>query len=268
MINKKIILLAIIVIVLILIGLGLFSVFNKSGENSPTATSTTKNIGGVILDTKGGDFTITEIPASNLPPFEVISQPNLDRKVNFSSDLSSEVVSILNKNISDLSSQLKKDPKDTNNWLSIGIQYKMAGDYIAARDAFAYAGSINQKLFVPFYNLGDLYNSYLKDYAKSEESYLRSIENNPQYVQSYEGIADLYRYSMKKNESVIKDFLINTALKANPKSIDLLSYTATYFKSIGDKVLAKEYYTKALNEAIDQKNTNLQGIFQTEIKNL
>jgi len=235
--NKKSTTIVVVIIIIILIGLFAyyygdfsFSKNNNLGENSTSTSSNVKNVGGIVIDSKGGDFTVTELPPSSLPALKPVAQPDLDRKINFSKNLSAEVLSILNKNISDLSSELKKDSKNTDSWLALGIQYKIVGDYEAARDAFAYAGWIGQNLFVPFYNLGDLYNSSLKDYPKSEENYLRAIENNPQYIQSYVGLAELYRYSMN------------------------------------DKVSAKKYYTKALNEAVSQKNVSLEASLKAEIQ--
>ena len=84
-----------------------------------------------------------------------------------------KTLKIVTAKIQDLSSQLKKDSDNLENWLVLGVYRKMIGDYESAKEVWEYASAIRPQNSVSFNNLGELYAYYLKDNAKAEKIILK-----------------------------------------------------------------------------------------------
>ena len=111
--------------------------------------------------------------------------------------MSEEAKRIATAKIQDLSSQLKKNSDNLENWLVLGVYRKMIGDYEGAREVWEYTSVIRPQNSISFNNLGELYAYYLKDNAKAEENYKKAIENDPAAVYIYRNFFDFYRYFAK-----------------------------------------------------------------------
>ena len=125
---------------------------------------------------------------------------------------------------------VKKNPNDIN-WIDLGIQRKQLGDYEGARDVWEYAKAMEPGNIVPWNNLGDLYHFYLKNYAKSEENWKKTIALKPDYAQGYRGLYELYTYSMKEKASEIP-VMLKQGLVKNPGASDLKALLAEYEKTL------------------------------------
>ena len=89
---------------------------------------------------------------------------------------------------------------------------KEKGNYEDAKSSFQKSISINSKGFLAYYNLG-IVNYELNDAVNSEESYIKSIENNPKYISAYINLLNLYE-KLNKTEKLEK--LLNQAKKIFP----------------------------------------------------
>jgi tetratricopeptide (TPR) repeat protein len=202
------------------------------------------------------------VDTSKLPP-----APDTKRKVSYSKDLSPEVQKIYAEKIAASAADIKENPYSLEAWIGLGLNYKQAGDYAAARDAWEYASLLSPGNVVSFTNLGDLYHYYLKEYPKSEQNYRQAIKNDPTYVLSYVGLHELYRYSYGVLTTKAADIL-KEGIKANPKNIDLYTTLAAYYKSLNNKIdiaNARAYYEKALAIAKELKNEQLIALIQAEL---
>ena len=148
--------------------------------------------------------------------------PNLDIEIKITAEMSEDAKKIVTAKIQDLSSQLKKDSDNLENWLVLGVYRKMIGDYESAKEVWEYASAIRPQNSVSFNNLGELYAYYLKDNAKAEKNYTKAIENDPSAIYIYRNFFDFYRY-------VVKDLtkakaLLEKGITANPTTSTDLKY--------------------------------------------
>lgn len=239
---------------------GDFGLRSKSGEET---ASTTINIGDLNLDVTGQDGVTVKIePIGNLPP-----APKLPREIAYPENYTPEVRSIMDKKIEGLVSLLKKNPRNIEAWLDLGIVYKQVGDYQGAKEAWEYVSVLSPGNIVSFNNLGDLYHYYLKDYPNAEKSFLQAIKNDSKYVLSYINLHDLYRYSYKSDTAKAADIL-KQGISANPGNIDFLVTLAAYYKEKGDTKNARLYYEEALIKAKSVANQSLIDAINAELKAL
>lgn len=201
-----------------------FYLLNKTIKNNGVkiedkiATTTDDHI---VLNTDKKNYTITQIPTKNTNQTIV---PSLNRKVIFgdSVNLTQEVRMMVTDKIVSLQSELTKDKTNLNNWVSLGLYQKMAGDYEGAVISWKYVGQVANKDFVSFGNLGDLYGYYLHDNGLAETYYKKAIENGPTQSYLYVQLAMLYKdvfSDMMKARAIIEEGL--RRIPNNPSLIEV-----------------------------------------------
>ncbi len=188
--------------------------------SSPNATSTVVNIEGVgnveFEGTGEPVITITRIPQP---------VPNLDVKISFNNpSLSESVKATLTSNITKLVGELKKDPSSYNNWMNLGMQWKIGGNYENARNYWEYAAKLAPDSATAFINLGDLYAYYLKDNKLAEARFLTALKNAPAEIDVYFRLIDFYS-DVVENKTKAKEML-KKGLERFPGNPDLLKYEA------------------------------------------
>jgi tetratricopeptide (TPR) repeat protein len=252
--------LVVFVVLLVLAGFYIYNDINKKGgaSSNPSTTNTTAN--------NEPAYTIDQVPIEKGKTVTT-KVPDLNRQVIFKADVPSETKKVIIDNIARLVANLKGDNTRFNDWLDLGIQYKIAGDYEGARDAWEYASALSPLNYISFSNLGDLYTNYLKNYSKAEENLKTSIKNKPDYTTGYRALYELYRYSYKEKANLAPQIL-KEGLSKNPKNTDLMILLAQYYKETGDKTQALKYYNQALNEFGKIGNTSMAALIQKEINNL
>jgi len=153
------------------------------------------NIGEVTIQGEGDmdGIKIEKVEIVNDNSAVNIPTPNLDRETKVVGDMSEDAKRIATDKIKDISSQLKKDSDNLENWLVLGIYRKMINDYEGAILAWEYASAIRPQDSTPLNNLGDLYAYYIKDEIKAEEYFLRAIKIDPSNMYLYFKITDFYR---------------------------------------------------------------------------
>jgi tetratricopeptide (TPR) repeat protein len=82
-----------------------------------------------------------------------------------------------------------------------GVAASRGGDNDTAVAKFAEATTLMPNCFDCFYNMGYAY-AQKKDYAKSEEAYKKSIDLKPDYMDAYNGLAQIYNAQKKFDEAM------------------------------------------------------------------
>lgn len=185
-----------------------------SQSSSSQSSKNVVNIGGVTIegDTKGVKIEPVEIKSNKL--LLNIPTPNLDREIKITAEMSEDTKKIVTAKIQDLSSQLKKDSNNMENWLVLGVYLKTIGDYEGAKKVWEYIAIISPKNATSFNNLGELYAYYFKDNVKAEKNYAKAIENDPSAIYIYRNFFDFYRYVTK--DPAKARVLLEKGIAANP----------------------------------------------------
>lgn len=163
-----------------------------SDGNNVAASTTEKTIGGVTY-TGSGNLKVEQIPVDEKTSIKV---PDLNRPLNFPAGSSPDFKVIIEQKIADNIKKLKNDPSLVDEWISLGINRKIAGDYQGAREAWEYAAILSPNDGVIFTDLSDLYGYYLRDNVKAEANYLKAIEKDPHFPNYYIRAANFYREVM------------------------------------------------------------------------
>ena len=226
--NKKI--LFIIFVLLVCAGLGFYfykklspktqngATAGQSNSSSSQTAGNTVNIGGVTIQGEGdmNGVKIEPIAITNNKPAVNVPLPDLNKEIKITADMSEDAKRIATTKIQDLSSQLKKDSDNLENWLVLGVYRKMIGDYESAKEVWEYAGAIRPQNSISFNNLGELYAYYLKDNAKAEENYKKAIKNDPSAIYIYRNFFDFYRYFAK--DTAKARAILEKGIAANPST--------------------------------------------------
>lgn len=215
-----------VIAIAILVGLYIYNDIASNNEAVDAPKETANQEKEIVIDvaedgtieSADKDYKVELVPAQN--PVGM-NMPDLDRKIVFAGNTSDEVKGIITKNVEKLAKELKENSDLFQNWIDLGMQLKIAGDYKGARDAWEYAGAIRPQNSLSFRNLGDLYGYYLKDNKKSEENFLKAIKNGPKEIEYYFKTADFYREVMK--DPIRARAIVEQGIESNPDSKELKS---------------------------------------------
>ena len=258
------------------IGVGIWLLVSGGGKNgirtatttpnmhatSTDATSTTVSIGGIDINVPSG-ATITEISsgADSTPP------PTLDRSVTFPDFYTDEQKTIVEKKMNDTIQALKNDPTQFAYWLELGILRSNVQDYEGAKEVYEYLNAVSPNNSISFMNLGNLYYLYLKDYMKAEGNFKHAITNNPNNMQAYQSLYELYTNAYKQNTDSGLNTLLE-ALSVMPNNVDFLRAVGMEYKKRGDTAHARTYLEKARDEAQKLDNQGLVDTLEQELSSL
>ena len=212
----------VVIVLIILAGFGFYlynndknpAIQGQSLDENSQSSATIVNIGGVSVE-GDGDIKIEpiEIKNNNKPAINV-PLPDLNKEIKITAEMSEDAKKIATAKIQDLSSQLKKDSDNLENWLVLGVYRKTIGDYEEAKEVWEYASAIRPQNSISFNNLGELYAYYLKDNKKAEENYAKAIENDPSAIYIYRNFFDFYRYVVK--DTTKARTILEKGIAANP----------------------------------------------------
>ena len=211
----------VVIVLIILAGFGFYLYNNDKNpaiQGQSLDETNNVNIGGVTIqgdgDMKGFKIEPIEIPKNK--PVINVPLPNLDMEIKITAEMSEDAKKIVTAKIQNLSSQLKKDSDNLENWLVLGVYRKIIGDYEGAREVWEYASAIRPQNSISFNNLGELYAYYLKDNKKAEENYAKAIENDPSAIYIYRNFFDFYRYVAK--DTAKARAILEKGIAANPST--------------------------------------------------
>ena len=129
--------------------------------------------------------------------------------------------------LKEIAELIKQDYNTIYPWFDLGAYRKLIGDYDGAIEAWNFAITAWPKDFVAYHNLGGLYGFTLKNYPKSEEYFLKSIEVNPGNISGYLELADLYEYAYAAKADQAEVILLK-GLENNPGEANLTTALSSY----------------------------------------
>ena len=248
---------ALIIGLLIVSGL-VYTTYFKSTANlpsTPTNATTTEQTPG---------HTITALPLSN--DIRTI-MPSLTRKIMFTDSVPQNARASITAKIDFFRAKLDKDPTAANDWLDLALWYHTANDYQGAKEIWEFLSDHIPNETTSLDNLGKLYHFDLKEFAKAETYFQKSITVDPNHITPYLELHTLYRYSYKMNTTLAVDIL-EKAAKQFPTDTDALSLLGAYWRDKGDSAKARAAYERALDRARKAQNLDQIKAFGDELAKL
>lgn len=177
-----------------------------------TAVVTINPQTGAITAPQG--YTVQTIP-------DTAGAPDYTAPLTFKTQLSADVEQALQAQYAADQGILRKDPHDFSAWVNMGTINKMAGNYPTAALYWEYTTQLYPGSTVPSDNLGSLYLDFIKDYAKAQMYFGRSLQADPKDITAYENLFALYTtYGYRGNMTAAQ--VVASGLKANPNNSELL----------------------------------------------
>lgn len=173
-----------------------------------------------------------DISVTRIDPLREEADEILHRPVRGGAGMPEAIRKDLERQIAEATAVLKQDYNNLTPWIALGLARKAFEDYEGAMEAWEFAGVIRPKNSLSFANLGFLYSSYLKDYARAEKNYLRAIANDVHNVSAYNNLADLYWYSIPEKRVGIPKLLVGGLNENTDRDhrAPLLARLAIYYK--------------------------------------
>lgn len=156
-------------------------------------------------------------------------------------NLSAGEARIYQENFNKALVRLRADQEDFTGWLFLGILKKGVGDYEGARDVWRYAAQLRPKSSPPFANLADLYANFLNQPQKGLEMIKIAIANEPNDINFYLMMADIYRYRLPGQEAMYETTMLE-ALQKFPDNANLIGPLAGYFRDTNQTNKAIQWY--------------------------
>ncbi len=235
--------LALIIVIVAVVALTL----NDASERTPTET--TYVLAGVADGTYDGE----------LPP--------LDHEIVFSDAFPEDARAVVRGHVEDAVTQLSLHPEDGNAWMDLALQYHTANDYEAARSVWEFLIAAGPANVTALNNLGRLHHFDVPDFPKAEAYFKQSLEVNPDRVDSYLELFDLYRYSYKKDTSAAVN-IMRDAIAQFPDDIGLQAALGSYYRDIGNTAAARREFEAALSRARAVNDMNLISNLNAELARL
>ncbi len=233
--NKKNVI-SLVVLALLLTALWFYiyqDLSSSSQENQEEMATTTSSLeDNISISFEGDENAVIKTVDDNGVGFqeeqkkpEIIKPiPDLNREVVFLEEeglFSEQEKQTMIDEINGIVQELKNDPTSFSNWLYLGLNRKIIGDYEGARDAWEYARLVNTDNFVVRGNLGDLYAYYLQDNEKAELNYVEALRLGPNQIYLYYKVAQFYIDFL--NDVQRAKGIVQIGLNFNPKDPELQS---------------------------------------------
>lgn len=150
-----------------------------------------------------------------------VTIPNLSYALIFPSQMTEDAKKSAQKSIVSAREYLTDHPESFDSWMTLGLYYKLIGDYRGTVDAWTYASLLRPADSLSFSNLADLYAYFLQDPTSAEKNFLLAIEKDRytpyHYQRAYSFYTDVKKDPVKAL-AVVKD-----GIKWNPSSGELAS---------------------------------------------
>jgi tetratricopeptide (TPR) repeat protein len=116
-------------------------------------------------------------------------------------------------------------------------------------------------------NLGKLYHFTIKDFSQSESYFNQSRTINPNNINAYLGLFELYRYSYKTETNAARAIL-NQAIAKFPERLDLVLTLGAYERERGNMSEARSILEAGLNKARDANDVAFITAFGNELSRI
>ena len=221
-------------------------------------------IGAFALILIGAGLWFTGVFSFNSEP----GVPSLERPLTFPENFPAEARTAIETNTARLKSDLEADPGNISAWLDLAIQYKAVNDFDGAVEIWKYLAEAKDNS-IAYYNLGNIYHLYLKDFPTSERYYHKAIEMTPSMPLNYVGLHELYRYSYKQDSNLAIETLNEGMENTDERGrVDLYIALAAYHLEKGETSRALLAYTEARALAVELGNTALVNSLDSQIRSI
>lgn len=216
-------------------------------------------------DVNAGELTGKRQASAPAPEASSFPLPDLNRPVIALVPLSQFAEADARRNMALLIEILQKNPDDAPAWIGVGLYRKTLGDYEGAEEAWQYVARHWPTDFVAHNNLGNLYHEQLRDLPKAEVHFLKVVELQPSFMQTYFNLYNLYRYSYKEQEVKAVQALLQ-GLQKNPTDLNLMLGIARHYAETGRKEESAVYYKMATQRAETENKSSLAESLQKEAR--
>lgn len=257
---------AFLVIAIALIAAGYLYQNRQAAVTQAVEVATSSNAAFAITASNGAD----ERGSTNIIPISSdagIKVPDYKRPLTFpkNTTLNAEAQSLLLKQYAKTQAVVIKDPLSFNEWIFLGNDNLIAGNYAIAQEYWEYVSLRWPTNQASFNNLGDLYMNYLKDYAKAEKNWLQAVKNKADDPGVYKNLFTLYSETSYKPTNTAAEDILKKGIAANPRAVNLQYDLAVYYKKLGRTADAKSMYQAAIDNANNQGQTQLAAQIKTEL---
>ncbi len=218
-----------------------------------TTPETGSEITYVIEEVKDGTYT------GALPP--------LDHDPVFSASMPEEARVAIMTRIEKNRAQLTDHPEDGNAWMELALWYHSANDYDAARVVWEVIVATTPDNVPALNNLGRLHHFEVPDFPLAESYLLKSLAANPDRLEVYIDLFDLYRYSYKTNTTAAVD-IMKKAMVQFPDEWGLGAQLGAYYRDTGRPTLARAEFEKVLKTARDAGMLDVVSTMNAELARL
>lgn len=263
------------VVVFVLLGFGAFAVLHTGnttgGMASTTASSTQHSETGSTTTITGGNGVSVGVQGGNgvhVQQVPTLPEPDLDRPVHVTANLSAANKSSDVSHIASLSTSLKSDPNQLQAWNELGAYREAIGDIQGAEEVWNYVTSMWPNNAVAYNDLGNLYRYDTKEYQKSRQAFESAVQADPTFLDGYQSLNELYLSGNVSGGLAAAESMLLKGIAANPKAANLMVLLADDYKKDGKTSDARTYLQKALTVAQNAGNTSLAASIQEDLNAL
>ena len=182
----------------------------------------------------------------DLPPYQGQKIEYTGPGDEFTNKLPQDALEKRAQELKELKKRIYQNPKDYNLWIQAGILKKFFNNYEGARDVWEYAAVVDPTISTAYFNLGNLYATYLKDFPKAELNYQKAVEIEGRVSSQYHiAFADFYDYVYVEKRGEVEKVLLN-GIALMPSDASLKVRVAEYYEKNGDLLKAIQYLKAAI----------------------
>lgn len=187
-------------------------------------------------------------------------------------NLTAEQISKIKDNINKLQTLINEHkitddrPDFMAEYLSLGINYEILGEYSLAREWYLRAAAERPQASVPYSNLGTLY-VMMGGIKLATQAFQQAIKLEPDYILNWQKWIEFNRYQLRIDNEALKAIYVE-ALKATNNNRSILGSYAVFLEdikdisaaiSVWDGILRSDPYDKsAVQEATRLRNKYLK----------
>lgn len=175
------------------------------------------------------------------------SAPIAGRKMDFDKIILAKLSDSEKRFLEDVKEKLRKNPEDIDGLINLARLQKYNGDGEDSLETLKIAEKIAPDNILVLNNELDMFFN-LKRYDEAEALALHMVEINPQWINAYRILQDVYRYHKADVYKTDKfPALVKKGMDADYAGINRINFTAIlaeYYKSVKNKKEALKWYEK------------------------
>ncbi|HEY4514242.1 MAG TPA: tetratricopeptide repeat protein [Candidatus Paceibacterota bacterium] len=233
-------------------------------QNRPAQDLSPSIAGGEVVPLGSETVNVDLASSTGTNARNISKKPSVERAIpgntiNLDASYRERIISDLNKTIA----ALKKDESSYQDWIYLGLYWKILGDFEGAKEVWNYATTLAPSEEVAYINLANLYDLSLKNYAQAEIYYKKGLAMNPANTDTYRNLHEMYRYRYKQTTNEAENAL-KSGIERNPEALDLYVMLARFYAETGRAAEARAEYDLAIALAKKQGNASIAAELEKE----